>query len=163
MTNKKNTWLSEEEYKLVISKTPIPTVDLVILRQSSVGWEILLLVRKTGYAKGEWCLIGGRVRKNELLEDTIRRQTKDLGIEVKIYKPFAFNFPALVNDHLNQDKTKQPLCCVYPVKITKGIIKDEGEEYKGFGWFPVDNLPKLAFDHQFEIEETLKRLQKYYE
>lgn len=160
---KKSTWMSEEEYQFVTSKTPIPTVDLVILRKGKAGWKVLLLIRKIGYAKGSWCIIGGRILKGEMIKDAIKRQTYDLGITVKIIPPFDYNFPALVNDHLNQDKTKQSLCNVYPVKIISGDIREEGEEYKGFRWFPVSNLPRMAFDHKFEVEETFKRLQKFYE
>ncbi|MBI2085924.1 DUF4916 domain-containing protein [Candidatus Daviesbacteria bacterium] len=153
---KTNAWLGEKDYLFITSKTPIPTVDLVVLRQK-MKLEVLLVARKTGYAKGLWCIIGGRIWKGETVKDCLERQAKDLGVKVAIYPPFDFNFPALVNDHLNQDKTKQSICNVYPVKISKGEVRYEGEEYKRFGWFPVDQLPKLAFDHEFEVKETVKR------
>lgn len=159
---KKSAWMSEKEYRLVTSKTPIPTVDLVVLRKDKDGYEVLSLIRKTGYAKGKWCIIGGRIWKDEAIEDTIKRQAKDLKLEVKVIPPFDYNFPALVNDHLNQDETKHSICNVYPVMIIGGEIRQEGEEYKGFKWFPVDKLPKLAYDHKFEILEIVKRLNKFY-
>ncbi len=155
-------WMTEEEYKLVTEKTPIPTVDLVILRQSqNKNLETLLIRRKTGYEKGKWCIIGGRQWKNETLMETIERQAADLEIKVEIMKPFDPNFPALVNDHPNQDETKQPTCIVYPVIITEGSVRDEGEEYKGYQWFPVNELPEeIAYDHRFEITQTLERVEK---
>lgn len=161
MTKKKNTWLSEEEYKLVTDKTPIPTVDLVILRNSKKGWEVLLLVRKTGYAKGKWCIIGGRIWKNEKIRDAIKRQADDLGVQVKIIPPFNENFPVMVNDDSKLDLTKHPISSVYPVKIVGGMIREEGEEYKGFRWFPVNKLPPLAYDHKNEIVSAIKRLKDF--
>ena len=157
----KKGWMSEEEYRFVTSKTPIPTVDLVVLREGQKGWEVLLLVRKTGYGKGMWCIISGRILKNEAISDAMKRQADDLGVKVKIIPPFDYNFPALLNDHLKQDKTKHSICSVYPVKIAEGNLKEEGEEYKGFKWFPVNELPNLAFDHEFEIVKIVKRLEKY--
>lgn len=154
-------WLTGLEYKSITKKVPIPTVDLVILRKVAKYWEVLLLVRKTGYAKGQWCVIGGRVRIDETLKDTMKRQTEDLGVDIKIFPPFDYNFPAILNDHPNQDKTKQPLCAVYPAKIIKGKVKEEGDEYTRYKWFPINKLPKLAYDHEFEVKETFKRLQKF--
>lgn len=141
----------------------MPTVDLVVLRKSRTGWEVLLIMRKTGYAKGEWCIIGGRIRKGEVIKDTFKRQMDDLGVKLQIIPPFNYNFPAVVNDHLNQDKTKQSICNVYPTKIISGKLRDEGEEYKGFKWFRKDELPQLAYDHKFEVLEAIKVLDKFYE
>lgn len=154
-------WMSEQEYKLVTSKIPIPTVDLVILRNGKNGWEVLLIVRKTGYAKGKWCIIGGRIWKGEKIGDTVKRQADDLGVKVKIIPPFNKNFPVMVNDHPVQDLTKQSICSVYPVEIIDGRIKKEGEEYKAYRWFAIDALPHLAYDNEYQIIETIKKLKKF--
>mgnify|MGYP001572089896 CR=1 FL=1 len=157
---KSDVWMSDDEYRLVTSKTPIPTVDLVVLKKGSLGWETLLLIRKTGYAKGEWCIIGGRIHKGERIRDTIKRQAKDLGVRAKIIHPFDERFPAMVNDQPKQDLTKQSICSVYPVKIIGGKMRKEGEEYKGFRWFPVNKLPALAYDHKNEILKVIGRLKE---
>lgn len=154
-----NAWLSEKDYRFIISKTPISTVDLVVLRKKR-KLEVLLIIRKTGYAKGQWCIIGGRIWKGETIKNCLKRQAKDLGVEVTIYPPFDYNFPVLVNDHLNQDQTKQSICNVYPVEIIRGQLKQEGEEFVGISWFPINKLPKLAYDHRFEIREVVRRLNK---
>lgn len=157
-------WMTDKEYESVTSKTPIPCVDLVILRKSEGKIiEVLLLVRKTGYAKGKWCIIGGRQWKEEIVEETIHRQADDLGIKVKIIPPFESNFPAWVNDNPLQDKTKHPCTSTYPVKIISGNMREEGEEYKGYKWFPVDRLPdEMAYSgHRFQILRTLEQLKKF--
>lgn len=152
--------MSDEEYKLVVSKTPIPTVDLVILRREKNKAEVLLLVRETGYQKGNWCLIGGRQRIGETLSDTIKRQAKELNIEVEIIAPFTSNFPLWVNDKLGQDKTKQSLTHIYPVKIKSGKVRREGKEYSGFRWFTLEKIPKIVFDQNFEVTKTIEQLKK---
>lgn len=157
---KKTFWMSKEEYDLVIKKTPIPCVNLVILRKNTNKWEVLLLVRKTGYAKGNWCIIGGGVGLGESVDEAIQRHVSDLGIRVKIISPFNPNFPVFVDDRDTQDKTKHPICLVFPVKIISGQIREEGEEYKGYKWFPADNLPIIAYGQKLQIQKTLEQLKR---
>lgn len=159
MTDKKAPfWLSDQEYQLVTKKTPIPTVNLVIIRQEINTWEILLVIRKTGYAKGNWCIIGGRVRIQETLAEAIERHAKDLNVKVKIISPFEPNFPAFIDDRNIQDETKHPISMIYPAKIVSGKLRDEGIEYKGYEWFPIDKLPKIAYGQKLQIKKAIEKL-----
>lgn len=159
MTDKrKSVWMSEQEYQLVVKKTTIPTVNLVILRKNGDHWEVLLLVRKTGYAKGKWCMIGGRIWIGETLQKAIQRQTKDLAVKIRILPPFNPNFPSFIDDRGNQDKTKHPISMVYPAKIVSGKVRNEGEEYKGYKWFPIDKLPEIAYGQKLQIKKTIEKL-----
>ena len=49
----------------------------------------------------------------------------------------------------------------YPVKIVSGKVREEGKEYKGYQWFPVDKLPRMAYDHRFQILKTIEQLGKF--
>lgn len=157
---RKSHWMTDKEYKLVTSITPIPTVNLVILRKDNKKWQILLLIRKTGYAKGRWCIIGGRVRLGETLKRAIDREADDLNIKIKIISPFNPNLPCFIDDRKNQDRTKSPLSFVYPVIITRGKIREEGEEYKGFKWFYIDKLPLIAYKQKLQIKQAIKQLER---
>ena len=158
----KDYWITDEEYSLVTKKTTIPTVDLVVLRRNERILETLLLRRKTGYGRGKWCIIGGRQYKGEISKQTINRQASDLGVRVEVIPPFEPNFPAWINDNPKQDKTKHPCSNTYPVKIISGNVREEGEEYKGYKWFPVDKLPdEIAYGHRFQILKTLEQLKKF--
>lgn len=150
--------MTDKEYLLVTSKTPIPTVNLVILRENEKKWEILLLKRKTGYAKGRWCIIGGRVRIKESLKEAVNRHAWDLTIKVKMIPPFDYNFPSFIDDRSNQDKTKHPISIIYPAEITSGKVREEGEEYKGYKWFEVNILPNIAYGQKLQIQKTIERL-----
>jgi len=63
-------WIEDEIYKLFLEKMPIPTVDAIMIH----GKEFLLMKRRNPPVKGEWWLLGGRVRKGESLEDAIKRE-----------------------------------------------------------------------------------------
>lgn len=112
---KGNYYMSDEEYLLITQKTPIPTVNLVILDRSRNPWQVLLLVRKTGYAKGSWCIIGGRIRIDESLSKALKRQVEDLKVKVRIVPPFNPNFPSFIDDRKKQDETKSPRAFKKPV------------------------------------------------
>ena len=157
----KDYWMTDEEYSLVTKKTTIPTVDLVVLRRNERILETLLLRRKTGYGRGKWCIIGGRQYKGEISKQTINRQASDLGVRVEVIPPFEPNFPAWINDNPKQDKTKHPCSMNYPVRIISGKVREEGEEYKGFKWFSVDKIPKMAYGHRFQVLKTLEQLKKF--
>lgn len=155
-------WMSEQEYKQVVKKTPVPCVDLVILRGEIDHLEILLIIRKTGYEKGKFCIIGGRQRIGETMQDTINRQASELGITVKIIPPFSSQFPALFNSRLNQDRTKQSTGAVYPVYIDDGVLRESEEEYEKLQWVKESELPPImGFDHLYEVKYVIKQLKKF--
>lgn len=150
-------WMTSADYQLVISKTPIPCVDLVVF--NSTLSKVLLFIRKIGYMRGKWCNIGGRQWIGETVQDTFKRQVDDIGIEAEICPPFDYGFPVWVNDNPKQDETKHPVTSVYPIKIIGGRIKKEGQEFMGYKWFNINRLPsEIAFDHQKEIQVCIERL-----
>lgn len=72
-------WLPDEIFKSVIQHTPLISIDLIIRNEQS---EVLLGKRVNAPAKGYWFVPGGRVCKNETLDDAFVRLIKEeLGIE----------------------------------------------------------------------------------
>lgn len=71
-------WLSEETFRSVVATTPLVSIDLIV--QDSVG-QILLGERLNRPAQGYWFVPGGRILKNERLDEAFRRLTlNELGI-----------------------------------------------------------------------------------
>ena len=72
-------WLPNETFKSVIQHTPLISIDLIV--RNELG-EVLLGKRVNAPAKGYWFVPGGRVRKNETLDDAfVRLVREELGIE----------------------------------------------------------------------------------
>ena len=72
-------WLSDDTFKTVIASTPLISIDLIVKNEKG---EVLLGKRANARAKGDWFVPGGRVRKNETLDDAFVRLVKEeLGIE----------------------------------------------------------------------------------
>ncbi|NNH86644.1 GDP-mannose mannosyl hydrolase [Acinetobacter terrae] len=80
-------WLPDEAFKSVIQNTPLISIDLIVCNGQG---EILLGKRANAPAKGYWFVPGGRVRKNETLDDAFVRLVKEeLGIKSGIARTDA--------------------------------------------------------------------------
>lgn len=72
-------WLSDQTFKSVIQHTPLISIDLIVRNEQG---EVLLGKRVNAPAKDYWFVPGGRVRKNETLDDAfVRLVREELGIE----------------------------------------------------------------------------------
>lgn len=80
-------WLSDETFKSIIQHTPLISIDLIVRNEAG---EVLLGKRVNAPAKGYWFVPGGRVRKNETLDDAfVRLVREELGIESGINRSDA--------------------------------------------------------------------------
>ena len=138
---------------------PISCIDLVILRDSGNTPEVLLIRRRIKPEKGKWCLIGGRVLKDERLREAIDRQAKhELGVQVKILEGFDETRP-FVFDAPDADPQKHSITHVYPVEIVKGELVSKGPESDETRWFPINKLPtKMGFNHREVINTIIPEL-----
>lgn len=74
--------IPEEDYKKMLEMIPMCCVDLVIVKDG----QVLLVKRAQEPGKGEWCIPGGRVFKNEKLVDAAKRKAKEeVGLDVEIH------------------------------------------------------------------------------
>jgi colanic acid biosynthesis protein WcaH len=80
--------LSEADYRKVMETMPVVCVDCLV--QNEAG-EFLLVRRGNEPLKGEFWVPGGRLLKNERLEDAVHRKMREeLGIEVEIISNLGF-------------------------------------------------------------------------
>ncbi len=145
-------WIPDELFQAIQKNMPVACVDLIVLRRKRAGiLETLLIKRKIYPEERKWCLIGGRILKDEYTKDTIKRQAKEeLGVSVKILPPWSEHMPfAVFNDPVS-DAQKHFVVLVYPVAVTKGKPKASGPEFSEARWFPLNKLPpaaRIAFYH----------------
>lgn len=70
----RSTKLTDAEFIEIISKTPLISIDLVIRNKED---KILMGQRLNEPARGKWFVPGGRIRKNECLEEAFERVSLD--------------------------------------------------------------------------------------
>lgn len=127
-------WLPDETFKSVIQHTPLISIDLIVRNEQG---EVLLGKRVNAPAKGYWFVPGGRLRKNETLDDAfVRLVREELGIESGITRADA-KFLG-VFEHFYDD-------CVYGDEVSTHYIV-LGYEIK------INSLKNLSFTQHFEYK-----------
>jgi 8-oxo-dGTP diphosphatase len=130
-------------------------VDAVIFRKHLKTTEVLLIRRGNEPFKDEWALPGGFVDMQETLEEAIVREVKEETNlnHVDLRQLHAFSA-------IDRDPRGRTISVVFwGVHYSKqeAIAGDDASDAK---WFAIDQLPKLAFDHQEVIEMAIKVFHK---
>ena len=74
-------FLSESTFQTIIGATPLVSIDLIV---KNAKGEVLLGYRTNRPAQGYWFVPGGRVQKNERLDNAFLRLTKaELGVAIQ--------------------------------------------------------------------------------
>ena len=134
---------------------PALTVDCVIFGlDESAKLKILLIQRGHDPNEGQWALPGGVVDMGEPLEEAALRELKEeTGVEnVFIEQLYTFGSP-------HRDPRGRVVTVVYYALINLAEYRIAADsDARDVRWFPVDDLPTLAFDHAAILEVAIKRL-----
>lgn len=131
------------------------TVDAVVFGYEEGNISVLLIRRKYDPYKGQWAIPGGFVKNNESLEDSVERELyEETGIKIN-YLEQLYSFGKLDRDPRGRVVSIAYFGLVRP-NTFKIIASTDAEEV---AWFSIDELPKLAFDHEEILKIAIKRLQ----
>lgn len=128
---------------------PSLTVDIAVITLEARP-RVLLIQRKAEPFAGKWALPGGFVDENERPADAARRELKEeTGLEPS----------ELEQLHTFGDPGRDPRGWTVSVVYLTRVRPDEltpvaGDDAAAVSWFPLDDLPSLAFDHA----EILRRV-----
>lgn len=136
-----------------IYEKPAVTADCVILRRETATGRlhILLIQRAKEPFAGRWALPGGFVNKDEPLNEAARRELREeTGLRItKLRQVGAFGDP-------RRDPRGWTISVAYVAEVPERAHRlKAADDAKNVGWFPVDALPKLAFDHRKIIKHAL--------
>ncbi|BAU13222.1 NUDIX hydrolase [Leptolyngbya sp. NIES-3755] len=121
---------------------------------------VLLVMRHEEPFLGQWCLPGTLVRKGESLEDAAYRILSEK-IRVKnLYLEQLYTFGGPQRDPRESEESYgvRYLSVSYfaLVRFVEAELIADG--VSGIAWYPVDQLPELAFDHNKILEYGHRRL-----
>ncbi len=133
---------------------PAVTADIVLFSNEKSETEVMLIRRKNPPFEGMWAFPGGFLEMDETLLACAHRELEEetgvKDIDLTPYLPF---------DAPDRDPRGRTISMVFAgftnASATKATAASDASEVQ---WFPLNNLPSLAFDHD-KIIRGLK--QKY--
>jgi ADP-ribose pyrophosphatase YjhB (NUDIX family) len=149
-------FLPHDEYAFIRDRVPIVCIDLLLSPADDPG-RVGLIYRTTGE---NWCVVGGRVLKNERLSDAVLRHVRSTlggGITVDLSTlqlVTVFEYFQEPGSEFH-DPAKHSVGLTY-VATCSGSAEPAGEAAK-FQWFTVDELAALdyGFNNQGAVVEYL--------
>ena len=133
---------------------PAVTTDCVIFGFNGERLQVLLIERGIEPYKGKWALPGGFLKMDESAEECARRELKEeTGLECAYMEQFhTFSSP-------ERDPRERVVTIGYFALIRQQEVKG-GDDAAAAKWFPLDETPALAFDHDFILRKATQRLRE---
>ncbi len=128
-------------------------VDIVVFGLDE-DLQVLLIKRDLEPFQGKWALPGGFVRLDETLDEAARRELDEETGVSRLYLEQLYTF-----GDLGRDPRERVVSVAYYalVKLSDHRVK-AATDAREAAWFSVDDLPKLAFDHDKIVQMALARL-----
>jgi 8-oxo-dGTP diphosphatase len=124
---------------------PAVTVDAILISNKK---SVLLIERGSEPFKGKWALPGGFIELDESLETACRRELEEeTGLRVGELTQFK------AYGAVDRDPRGRTISVIFYSFQEKESIPMAGDDAANAQWFPLEQLPELAFDHQQILEE----------
>ena len=133
---------------------PMLTADCVVIGRREDGSRSLLLIRRGNEPyKGKWALPGGFMEMDETLEQCARRELQEeTGCEWSGPLTELGSFSRVDRDPRGRTVTVAFMAEMEEMSVAGG---DDAREAR---WFPLSQLPSLAFDHEEIVQTATRRL-----
>ena len=130
------------------------TVDVVIFTIRNGRLQVLLVRRAIPPFEGQYAIPGGFVRENEPLEEAARRELEEETGVRNVYLEQLYTFGEPGRDPRGRVITVAYFALIASDKVALAASGDAAEAR----WFPIGDLPPVAFDHQRILDYALERL-----
>ena len=130
------------------------TVDIVIFTLREGSLQVLLVKRGVPPFEGQYAIPGGFIREGESLEEAALRELyEEAGVRnVFLEQLYTFGDP-------KRDPRGRVITVAYYALIASDKLSlVAGADAAEAQWFPVNNLPPLAFDHRSILDYAIERL-----
>ena len=151
MQKKNQTFLDNNEWKFCVQKLPIIAIDLIIKNKKS---EILMGIRSNNPAKNFFFVPGGRILKNEKIEDAFKRITY-----IELGKTLDINDANFLNyyEHFYQNSlwdvegiSTHYVVLAFKIEATSKDKFNLNNQHKCFQWISKDNQNSFNI-HEYSL------------
>jgi len=146
--------LDSKTFKTVIDSTPLISIDLLVKKDN----KILLGRRINKPAQGYFFSTGGRVYKNESIEDAMSRLAQtELNIElfhstslkVKLTPKFIGVFEHFYDDGIYEDISTHYINLAYELNVDNEMLNLPTDQHNEYQWFSIKELLESKQVHKY--------------
>ena len=153
LNTKTNKWESDYWHPAVTADAVVFGFDI-----EEGHMSVLLIERGIEPFKGSWALPGGFITKEDkTAKDAIIRELKE---ETNVEGLNPIEFKTFSDEHRDPRERVITIAFYALVDQNKYNMIKGGDDARKAKWFPINSLPKLAFDHQDIIDAAMERLQR---
>ena len=132
---------------------PALTADCIILHKTKDSFELLLIKRKHEPFANCWAFPGGFMDMDETIEQTASRELlEETGLILENLKQFK------TYSSINRDPRGRTVSVIFYGFADKSQLPKAGDDAAEVKLFDINDLPKLAFDHELIIQEFLRTI-----
>lgn len=151
--------LSDNGSGLSSYETPLVTVDIVLFTVTQNRLKVLLIQRKQPPFEHMWAIPGGFIHVGETLEQAAARRLHEETNVDKIYLEQLGSF-----GNPSRDPRARVITVAYYALVSAEKLSLEAHaNAEDVGWFSIDELPRLAFDHKEIVDRALMKLKRHLE
>jgi len=145
---------TKETYDVTKFDRPSVTTDVLFFTIKDEQLNVLLVKRGSWPFEGMWALPGGFVRMDESLESAAKRELlEECGVK-HVYLEQLYTF----GDPRRDPRTRVISVAYFALASSSVVANPKSDEIKETGFFPVNDLPNLAFDHKKIVDYGVDRL-----
>ena len=145
--------MEEQKYTYKYPR-PSVTTDCVIFGFDNEGLSVLLVERGLEPFKGCWAFPGGFLQMDEDAETGAKRELmEETGFRAERIEQFG------TFTEVNRDPRGRVITIAHLALVKKGEVKG-GDDASQARWFPINQVPQLAFDHDRILRVALKTLKE---
>lgn len=133
---------------------PAVTTDCVIFGFDGSELQVLLIERGIEPFKGKWAFPGGFLNMDETAgEGALRELKKETGLENAYIEQFnTYSDPG-------RDPRERVITIAHYALVRIQEVKG-GDDAAKAQWFPIDEVPQLAFDHDKILRDAMRKLRE---
>ena len=131
---------------------PAVTADCVVITKESEP-KVLLIQRGNPPFKGAWAFPGGFMNMDETTEQcAIRELEEETGLKVTTFHQIG------AYSRVDRDPRGRTITVAYLTIIDAPVAVTGQDDAAKAEWFPISDLPHLAFDHADIMADAIKLL-----
>ena len=137
--------LDDQIFKTVVDSAPLVSIDILLKKDN----KFLLGSRVNKPAKGYFFSTGGRINKNESIDNAMARVAlNELNIELKYIPKFIGVFEHFYDDSIYKNVSTHYVNIAYEYEVDE-IPDLPTEQHSEYQWFAIDELLESKQVHKY--------------